>query len=141
MALQIQHQQKQNPKKEEKNGPEEYKEILYCFYYALENPSKTCTTKRTYKLWRERSKTQGEYIDPNKLANVRRDVLHKKGIAEAEISEIKEEVREQLYGKLRITLKREKSTDKDPIEITMVMKKVLSRNYGMKRSKALSKEY
>ena len=48
---------------------------------------------------------------------------------------------EQLYGKLRITLKREKSTDKDSIEITMVMKKVLSRNYGMKRSKALSKEY
>ena len=29
----------------------ELKEIFYCFYYALENPSEACTTGKTYKLW------------------------------------------------------------------------------------------
>ena len=68
----------QNKRKRQKWSIEEFKEILYCFYYALENPSKTRTAERTYKSWRERNKIEREYIDTNKLANVRRYVLHKK---------------------------------------------------------------
>ena len=52
-------------KKIQKWSREEYKEILYCFYYPIENPSKNPPKK------------QREYVDANKLANVRRDVLHK----------------------------------------------------------------
>ena len=66
LALQTQHQQKPNTKIKEKGqkwSREEYKETLYYFYYAFENPSKTCTTERTYKLWPERNKTEREYID------------------------------------------------------------------------------
>ena len=35
------------------------------------------------------------YIDANKLANVRRDILNKKRLTEAEIQEIKKTVRKQ----------------------------------------------
>ena len=62
------------PKMEEKRlkqSREELKEIYYCFYYALENPSENCATERTYKLWQERNQTERLYIDANKLANVR----------------------------------------------------------------------
>ena len=64
------------------------KEMFYCFYYALENPSKTCETERTYKLWRERNKTERLYIDVNKLANVRRIVMKKKRLPGAELQEM-----------------------------------------------------
>ena len=69
------------PKKKEKRhkwSREELKQNFDCFYYALENPSETCTTEKTYKLWRERNKTERLYIDPNKLASVRRDIMKKK---------------------------------------------------------------
>ena len=35
------------------------------------------------------------YIDANKLANVRRDIMNKKRLTEAEIQEIKKTVRKQ----------------------------------------------
>ena len=69
---------KAKPKKRQKWSREEYKEILYCFYCALEKLTKTCSTERTNKLWCERNKTEREYIEANKLANVRRDVYNKK---------------------------------------------------------------
>ena len=55
-----------NNKQRQKWSREEYKEIFYCFYYSSENPSKTCATERIYKLWRERNKTERQYIDANK---------------------------------------------------------------------------
>ena len=51
--------------KRQKWSREELKEIVYCFYFALENPSETCTTERTYKLWQERNKNDRLYIDVN----------------------------------------------------------------------------
>ena len=78
---------------------------------------KTCTTEQTYKLWRERNKTESEYIDANKLANVRRDVLHKKRLTEAEINEIKEEVKTILLKVKNNIEKREENGEKDKIEI------------------------
>ena len=44
-------------------------------------------------MWCKRNKADREYIDANKLANVRRDVLHKKRLTEAEINGIKEQVK------------------------------------------------
>ena len=48
------------------------------FILFLENLTKTCSTERTNKVWCERNKTEREYIEANKLANVRRDVYNKK---------------------------------------------------------------
>ena len=43
--------------KRQKWSREELKYFFYCFYCALEHPSETCTTERTYKILRERNKT------------------------------------------------------------------------------------
>ena len=59
------------------------------FHYALENPSETCTTDRTYKLWQESNKTKRLYIDGNNLADVRRDVMQKKRLTDTELQRIK----------------------------------------------------
>ena len=69
--------------KRQKWSREELKENFYCFYYDPENPSGTCTTERTCSLWRERNKTERLYIDANKLANVRQDVMKEKRLTEA----------------------------------------------------------
>ena len=65
---------------------EELKEIVYCFHQALEIPSETCTTERTYKLWRERNKTKRSYVDANKLKMLKR-------LTDAELQEIKNEIK------------------------------------------------
>ena len=75
--------------KHQKWSREELKEIFYCFCYALENPSETCTTERLYKLWRERNEMERLYTDTNKLANVRRDVMRKKRLTGAELRKLK----------------------------------------------------
>ena len=59
----------------------------------MENPSETNTTDRTYKLWRERNKEEREYIDANRLANIRRDIIKNKRLTDAEICIIKDEVK------------------------------------------------
>ena len=48
---------------------------------------------RIYKLWRERNKTERLYIDGNNLANARGDVMKKKRLRDAELREIKNEVK------------------------------------------------
>ena len=60
---------------------------------------------------------QREYIDVNKLANVRKDVLHKKRLMEVEINEINEKV-EAIVSKVKSnTEKREEYGEKDKIKI------------------------
>ena len=46
-----------------------------------------------YKLWSERNKTELLHIDANKLANERRDVMKKKRLTDAELQEIKNEIK------------------------------------------------
>ena len=55
---------------------EEYKEVMTAFYQALKEP-KDNTTKQTYELWRQKVGEHRSYIDANKLANVRRDIMKK----------------------------------------------------------------
>ena len=47
--------------KRQKWSREGLKEIILCFFYALENLSETCTTERTCKLWRERKGIKQKY--------------------------------------------------------------------------------
>ena len=65
----------------------------------------------------ERNKREREYIDAKKLANVRRDVLHKKRLTEVEINEIKEVVK-GIVSKIKNNIeKRVEYGEKDTIEI------------------------
>ena len=60
---------------------------------------------------------QREYIDANKLANVRRDVLNKKRLTEVEINGIKEEVKAVLWKIKNNIEKREEYGEKEKIEV------------------------
>ena len=77
---------------------EEYKLVLYAYYYAPEKPSETNCTTRTYKNWRNNNKDVRPHIDANKLANVRRDIVKNKRLTDEEIHKIKEEIRKDIVS-------------------------------------------
>jgi len=54
----------------------------------------TDATKRTYDIWRTKSPTNRPNIDPNKLANQRRYIMNKKKLAEIELADIQQRVRQ-----------------------------------------------
>ena len=68
---------------------------MTAFYQALNEP-KNNNTKRTYEIWRKEVGKHRPYIDANKLANVRQDIINKKRLTEAEIEDIKKTVRKQI---------------------------------------------
>ena len=49
---------------------------MTAFYQAFKN-QKGNTIKQTYELWRQKVGEHRSYIDANKLANVRRDIMKK----------------------------------------------------------------
>ena len=68
---------------------EEYKEVLFAFYCALNEPSGRNITEATFNIWKRHSKNPREYLDCNKLANVRRDILKNNRLTDAEKEVIK----------------------------------------------------
>ena len=74
---------------------EEYKTVLRAFYIAQKTPI-TNLTERTFIEWR---KVVGndvrENIDSNKLANVRRDIIRNKRLTDAEIDQIRTQIRNE----------------------------------------------
>ena len=50
---------------------------MSAFYQALNEP-KNNNTKHTYEIWRREVGEHRPYIDANKVANVRRDIMNKK---------------------------------------------------------------
>ncbi|CAI9722939.1 glycine receptor subunit alpha-2-like isoform X2 [Octopus vulgaris] len=68
---------------------EEYKEVIYAYYYALGRPSQERHTANSYSIWRTRNQDSGPYLDENKLANVRRDIFRNNRLTDSEISAIK----------------------------------------------------
>ena len=77
---------------------EEYKEVMTTFYQALKEP-KDNTTQQTYELWRQKFGEHRSYIDANKLANVRRNIMKKNRLTAAEIEEIKMKIRQPINKK------------------------------------------
>ena len=67
---------------------------MSAFYQALNEP-KNKNTKLTYEIWRKEVGEDRPYIDVNKLANVRRDIMDKERLTEAEIEDIKKTVRKE----------------------------------------------
>ena len=74
---------------------EEYKIVLRAFYTAQKNPIANLT-EQTFIEWR---KVVGndvrENIDSNKLANVRRDIIRNKRLTDAEIDQIRTQIRNE----------------------------------------------
>ena len=70
---------------------EEYKEVMYAYYdTCLSN--KQNITKESFETWRKRNPTQRLNMDPNKLANVRRDILKNQRLSERQLTQVKQKV-------------------------------------------------
>ena len=69
---------------------EEYKEIMEAYYYAKYHPSDESNTKQTYTIWRKNNLNKRQYIDANKLANAKRQILRDKRLTDTEISQLEE---------------------------------------------------
>ena len=79
-------------KKRQKWTREDYKQIMFSFYKALDQPIKS-STQQTYEIWRSIvGNSTRDYIDANKLANVRRDIMRNNKLTDSEIREIKERI-------------------------------------------------
>ena len=82
----------QNPPKatKQKWTRDEYKEVMEANYDATLNPSETSATDETYNIWRNKKPTKRSYLDANKLANIRRDIIKNKHLANAELEKHKD---------------------------------------------------
>ena len=79
-------------KKRQKWTREDYKQIMFSFYKALDQPGKN-NTEQTYEIWRGIvGNNVRNYLDANKLANVRRDIQKNNRLTNAEIRELKERI-------------------------------------------------
>lgn len=86
---------KKNQKEKRKKWTrEEHKEVMFCFYYALEKPQ-TNNTDDTFLTWCSRNSESDKIdgMDANKLANVRRYIMRSKKITDMEIELLKEQVK------------------------------------------------
>ena len=68
---------------------------MTAFYQALKE-RKDNTTKQTQELWRQKVGEHRSYIDANKLANVRRDIMKNNRLTAAEIEKIKIKIRQPI---------------------------------------------
>ena len=104
-------------KKRNKWTREEYKDVMYCFHFTLENPT-TNNTDGTFNKWRERNSNNEKltYLDANKLANVRRYIVREKKLTDTEIAQIKEQVRVDMSHNLIEKIVRERNEDPEDVE-------------------------
>ena len=82
-----------NDLKRQKWTREEYREIMEAYYYAKYHPSDESNTKQTYKIWREKNLNNRQYIDANKLANVRRQIVRDKRLTDIELLQTEDAVK------------------------------------------------
>ena len=67
---------------------EDYREVMRAFYCAKHKPNNSSVTEETYKVWRSKVPNAREYMDANKLANVRRNIINKKYLTGAELTDL-----------------------------------------------------
>ena len=70
---------------------EEYMEVMEAYFKALSKPNASVTTD-AYNIWRTQNPNKRPNMDPNKLANTRRDIINKKRLTDMEIQAIKDKV-------------------------------------------------
>ena len=89
---------KQSKVKRTRWTKEEYKTVLRAFYTAHKNPTSNLTTQ-TFTEWRKIvGNDVRENLDPNKLANVRRDIIKNKRLTDAEIDQIRTSIQNAEVG-------------------------------------------
>ena len=62
---------------------------MEAYYIATLNPSETSAKGETYNIWRQRNPEKRIYLDANKLANLRRDIIKNKRLTDIEFDSIK----------------------------------------------------
>ena len=85
----------QNPSNQKKTRNkwkrEDYKIVMSSFYEALDKPTNNIT-KQTYDIWRKKvGPDYKQYIDSNKLGNVRRDIVRSNRLTDVELAKIRKE--------------------------------------------------
>ena len=107
----------QTQKQRSKWTREEYSDVMYCFYFTLDNPI-TNNTDGTFNKWHERNSNNKKltYLDANKLANVRRYIVGDMTITNTEIAQIKEQVRIDMSHNLMEEIVRERNEDPENAE-------------------------
>ena len=78
----------QNKHKRIKRTKEEYKGVMRAFFMAKHAPSRRNNSSRTYEIWITANPDKRPNLDPNKLANVRRDIVSNHRLIMTELSEI-----------------------------------------------------
>ena len=78
-----------------KQTHEEYKEAVTAFYLPLKK-AKGNTTKQTCELWRRKAGEHRSYIETNKLAKVRRNIMKKNRLTAGKTEEIKMKIRQPI---------------------------------------------
>ncbi|CAI9714985.1 Hypothetical predicted protein [Octopus vulgaris] len=75
---------------------EEYKEVIYAYYFALSRPNQEKHTANSYRIWRSQNPASRPNLDENRLANVRRDIFRNTRLTDAELTSIKKVVENDL---------------------------------------------
>lgn len=92
---------------------EQYKEIIWCYYYAMTTKADGGITKDTYTVWRARNPDIFPNINPNTLANQRRFIIKEKKLADVQLEQVKADVNNHLE---RIRIQEDRDNDLQPRE-------------------------
>ena len=79
-------------KTRQKWSRDEYKAVMAAYFTATLYPKESSSTQETYNIWRNQHPGSRPYIDMNKLANTRRDIVKNKRLTEAELHDIRQQV-------------------------------------------------
>jgi hypothetical protein len=79
-------------KTRQKWSRDEYKAVMAAYSTATLYPKESSSTQETYNNWRNQHPDSRSYIDMNKLANTRRDIVKNKRLTEAELHDIRQQV-------------------------------------------------
>ena len=87
---------------------EDYRFVLYAYYYALEKPYDTSFTARAYEIWRSNNNDIRTYIDASRLVNISRDIIKHKRLTDIQSDLIEEQIKKY------ITIENEENTAEAP---------------------------
>lgn len=69
---------------------EEYKQVMQAFLRVPLTPSGESNTKQSFTIWRKANPTARPNMDSNKLANIERDIINNKRLADVEPDTIRQ---------------------------------------------------
>lgn len=81
---------------------DQYKEVMWAYYYAIETNMEAPKTKGTFMIWRQRNPDLYPDMDPKKLNNQRNHILKKNGLSNTQLQKIKEDVLQQIHKETEI---------------------------------------